>query len=153
MKLVNVLSIKFNQTRTHPRRRSSFVRVVQKKTPAKDAIIFEVDWAHWCIRMTSAGITAFVKKENMLELIDHQICWKHFFLLTMKSHFMSRCCSSEVNSCIAQLWIGEVRVLLEVLSWSSSFNYCWCILQSFTCPFILCIYGVSLETLESKNFL
>ena len=65
-----MFSIKFNQTRTHLRIRSTiFVRADEMKNPAKDTLILEVNLAHRRIGMSFVGITVFVKNENMLELI------------------------------------------------------------------------------------
>lgn len=67
-------SLKFHHTKTHPRGRStSFVREDETQKLAKDTIILEVNWAHRCIRLSSVGISIFVKNADVLELIEHEI--------------------------------------------------------------------------------
>lgn len=72
--------------------------------------------------MSSVGITVFVKTESNAKTYRSSNLMETFFLPNVKSLFVSKCCSSLVNTCITQLQIREAMVLLEIFFWMFSFN-------------------------------
>lgn len=95
---MNVLSIKLKQIHITEGDLLVSSRNLRQKS-MKDIITLEVNEIHKCIRMSSAGIIAFVKSESNAKTYRSSYVMETFFLPNVKSLFVSQCCSLLVNTC------------------------------------------------------